>query len=72
MTIQKFKTYQEAKEALWCFNPDAIYYQSLRDFWETSARLKPLKLYSHGITRFQSTRKAAQQLDEWLSDPTHL
>jgi len=45
------------------------YYQSLRQFWDTIARLHPLKKYPHGITRYKSTVEADQKMDEWLSTP---
>jgi len=69
MPIQKFKSFQEAEEALWCFRPNMAYYQSLRQFWDTIARLHPLKKYPHGITRYKSTVEADQKMDEWLSTP---
>ena len=66
MPIEKFRSFAEAEEALWCKLPDAAYYQRLRRFWRGVAKLSSQRLYPHGITRYKSASEAASKMDEWL------
>ena len=66
MPVQKFKTYNEAREALWCFSPDADYYHRLKDFWATVALLHPRPAFPQGITKFKTVAEANQHMDDWL------
>ena len=69
MVVQKFRSFQEAKEALWCFKPDIDYYQSVKEFWKTTARLRPLKKYPHGISKYKSFAEAEKEMEKWLTAP---
>jgi hypothetical protein len=67
MAIQKFRSFQEAKEALWCFKPDINYYQSIQEFWTTIAKLRPIKKYPHGISKYKSLAESEKKMEEWLT-----
>ena len=41
MAIQKFKDFQEAERALWCFYPDEEYYKRVVKLWDLANRLCP-------------------------------
>jgi integrase len=69
MVVQKFRSFQEAKEALWCFKPDADYYKSIQEFWNTTARLRPLKKYPHGISKYKFLAEAEKEMEKWLTTP---
>ena len=66
MPVQKFKSYQDAREALWCFSPDDQYYQQIKEFWYTVSCLRPMRRYPHGVSKFKSVDEASAKMDEWV------
>lgn len=66
MAVQKFKTFQEAREALWTFKPDAAYYESLQSFWLAIDRLQPIKKYPQGVFKYRTMEEADQAMKDWL------
>ncbi|GAB1350905.1 hypothetical protein MASR1M107_31200 [Ignavibacteriales bacterium] len=51
--IKKFKTFDEAQQDLWCFNPDEAYYKRVKEFYELASHLikrKPFK----GVLKFKT------------------
>ena len=53
MPVTKFKSFQEAEEALWCFAPDKAYFQQVRQFFATASRINQQNIRS-GITKYRS------------------
>lgn len=53
MPVTKFRSFQEAEEALWCFAPDKAYFQRVRQFFATASRINPQKIRP-GITKYRS------------------
>jgi hypothetical protein len=39
MSIEKFKTFETAKRALWCFEPDAEYYRRIAAHFKLARKL---------------------------------
>ena len=64
-SIQKFSTFGEAEEALYCFEPDQEYFERVARLWDFVDWICPRK-YARGIFRYRSIEKANEQADEWL------
>ena len=71
MPVIKCKTYQEATENLWCFEPNTAYYKRLAGFWRSINKLCPIK-HPKGIFKYKSTEEAARRIDEWLLNIDYL
>ena len=63
MPIYKFKTFQEAEEALWNFNPDKNYFKSVRKLWEFAGILHKVR-YPRGIFKFSTLEEAQKHREE--------
>jgi hypothetical protein len=57
MPVQRFKTFEEAEQALWCFSPDARYFSRLRSLFHLAARLRPASPLQ-GLQKFKSLHEA--------------
>ena len=57
MPVQKFKTFQEAKEALWSDTIDAAYLKRMADLWARSDRLHP-KRFRPGVYKYKTLEEA--------------
>ena len=57
MTLQKFKTFKEAEQALWNFNPDDAYYKKIKELFELMTNLTPLN-NKKGIYKFKTLASA--------------
>ena len=53
MSIRKFKSFEDAEQALWEFHPDKEYYARLRTFFSMAERLSPIKPQP-GIRKFRN------------------
>lgn len=53
MSIQKFRSFEEAEKALWEFRPDGNYYTRLRAFFLLAQRLHPIQPQP-GIQKFKN------------------
>lgn len=42
--IQRFRTFEEAEKAGWCFNPDAAYMQRVAELWKFADRIFTYKV----------------------------
>jgi len=70
MPIRKFRSIEEMNAAdseLWCAEPDAAYYQRVRQLWEASARLNP-RTWPKGVFKFRSIEEAQAQRDQLLAE----
>jgi hypothetical protein len=59
MTIQKFKTFDEAEKALWVLNPDGDYYEKVRAFYKLISKLSKFS-YPKGIYKFHTLEEAEE------------
>ncbi|MDZ7401156.1 MAG: hypothetical protein ONB37_13425 [candidate division KSB1 bacterium] len=57
MPIYKYKTFEEAEQALWNFNPDEKYLQRVEELWEFANQLNPI-VYPRGIFKFKTIEEA--------------
>lgn len=63
--IQKFSSFEEADDALYCFEPDQEYFERVARLWNFVDRLCP-RNYARGIFRYRSIDEANRQAEEWL------
>lgn len=54
MPVYKYKTFKEAEQALWNFNPDQKYFDRVKQFWNFANQLAPAKPFKKGIIKFHS------------------
>lgn len=59
MSVQKFKTFEEAEKALWNFNPDSEYYKKLRAFYKLFSKLSKFS-YPKGVFKFKTLEEAEE------------
>lgn len=57
MPVQKFKTFEEAEQKLWNFNPDKKYYQSITDLFNLFEILNK-RSCEKGIRKFKTLQQA--------------
>ena len=57
MPVQKFKTFEEASQALWNYKPDAEYYRQVRELYKLYCRLSKFN-YPHGVFKFKTFEEA--------------
>ena len=57
MSIQKFKTFEEAERALWNFNPDQKYYEQVRALYKLFSKVNKFS-YPKGIFKFKTFEEA--------------
>ncbi len=65
MPIEKFETFEEAEQALWCFEPDAEYYKRVRELWKVANHLCPPQ-FPQGVFKYKTFEEANKQKDEWV------
>ena len=64
MTIYKYRTFQEAREAQWVYRPDKQYYKKLRELFDFLSYL-PIPKSPRGVFRYATFREAAEQEIAW-------
>ncbi len=65
MPVYKYKTYQDARDALIVKNPDENYYKMLADFYETFGKIFT-KRFPHGVYKFKTIEEAQKQKEDWI------
>ena len=63
--IQKFSTFEEADEALYCFEPDQEYFERVARLWDFVDTLYPRQC-ARGIFRYRSIQEANDEAESWL------
>lgn len=66
MSIQRFRTFEEAEQALWCSKPDKAYFQRVAWLWELSDRICP-RSYPKGIFKYRTIQEANKDADRWIT-----
>lgn len=59
MSIQKFKSFEEAEKALWITNPDPAYFKRIRAFYKLFSKLSKFS-YPKGVYKFHNLEEAEQ------------
>ncbi|MDQ1354008.1 MAG: hypothetical protein QG657_4317 [Acidobacteriota bacterium] len=65
MGLQKFKTFEEAQQALWCYNPDETYFKQVRELFKLANRLCPPD-FPRGVFKYRTMEEANNAKQEWL------
>jgi hypothetical protein len=66
MQVYKYKTFQEARDALLVKNPDKKYYKMLAEFYENFSKIFTRK-FPHGVYKFKTIQDAQKQKEDWIS-----
>jgi hypothetical protein len=67
MPVYKYKSFQDARDALLVKKPDENYYKMLSGFYETFGKLFT-KRFPHGVYKFKTIKEAQKQKDDWILD----
>lgn len=65
MSVQKFKTHEEAQRALWCFHPDEEYYKRVSRLFKLANRLCPPN-FPRGVFKYRTIEEANKAKEKWL------
>jgi hypothetical protein len=65
MGLQKFKSFQEAEQALWCSHPDEKYFKQVRELFKLANRLCPPD-FPRGVFKYRTMEEADNAKQEWL------
>ncbi|HSL88227.1 MAG TPA: hypothetical protein VK870_02880 [Ignavibacteriaceae bacterium] len=65
MTIQKFKSFEEAERALWNYNPDEEYFKKVSAFYALFSKLNKFS-YPKGIYKFKSFEEAEEHKQKMI------
>jgi len=57
MPIEKFKSFKAARQALWCFEPDAEYYRKIAQHFNLGQKLCP-RYSPKGVFKYHSVSEA--------------
>ena len=63
--IQRFKTFEEADKAAWCFDPDATYWQRVAELWKFADHLLRRR-YPKGVFRYHTIEEANKEAEHWI------
>ena len=64
MPVFKYRTFDQARKALWNFHPDGIYFRQVAELWDTADRLCPVR-YPQGIFKYRNIEEANKQREGW-------
>jgi len=64
MPVYKYKTFEQARIALWCREPDTAYFRQLNALWTLADSLSPFK-YPSGVFKYRTIDEANKQRWEW-------
>lgn len=64
MPVYKYKTFDEARKALWNFNPNAAYFKQVSELWNLANKLCPMT-YPKGVFKYKSINEANEQRRKW-------
>lgn len=68
MPLQRFRDFEEAREALWIERGDPRLAARIRSLWEFAGRLAPGAAGPRGIRRFRTIEEANRERDEWIAE----
>ena len=65
MSLQKFKSFEDAERALWCFTPDEKYFKQLKELFNLANRLCPPN-FPRGVFKYRTLEDASKDKEKWL------
>ena len=67
MPVYKYKSFEDAQKALWCFKTDSNYYKQLSELWNTADMLTPVNC-QRGVFKFKNIVNANKHRTKWELD----
>lgn len=64
MPVQKFRTLQEAEEALWCTDPDDDYLERQARWWAIVRQMEK-RSFPTGVFKYRSIEEADEDRERW-------
>lgn len=64
MPVYKYKTFEEADQALWNFDPDEIFFRKIHELFILAVKLNPV-VYPRGVFKYKTFEEAQEQRLEW-------
>jgi len=64
MAVYKYKTFEQARQGLWCKEPDGTYFRALNSLFALADGLSPSK-YPSGVFKYRTIEEANKQRQEW-------
>jgi hypothetical protein len=64
MTVFKYKTFEDAEQALWNFNPDERFFRKIHELFFLAEKLNPVN-YPPGVFKYKTFEEAQEQRLEW-------
>jgi len=68
MPIQKFRSFEEARRALWVFEPDDEYFRRLEEFFEFAYEVSPFRVM-RGVRKYKSIDDPQRKIDFFFFRP---
>lgn len=65
MSIQKFRTLEDAEQAQWNFHPDKLYYQHIKELFRLGLKLSQSQ-FPHGVFKYKTLDSANKQKQQWI------
>ncbi len=63
--VFRFRSFEEAEQALWCFEPDESYWKRVSRLWGSGQGFAARKC-RRGIFRYRTIQEANREDDEWI------
>lgn len=67
MPVQRFRTYEDARRALWCDRDDPNLHRRIARLWSTAKRLTPLRI-PRGLRKFRNIEEANREREQWVAE----
>lgn len=64
MAVLKYKTFEDAEQALWNFNPDENFFREIHELFIFAAKLNPV-VYPRGVFKYKTFEEAQERRLEW-------
>ncbi len=68
MSLQRFRDFEEAREALWIERSDPRLAARIRSLWAFASRLLPGAAGPRGVRRFRTIEDANREREEWITE----
>jgi hypothetical protein len=65
VSLQKFRSHEEAEQALICPRPDSAYFEKLAGLYELWDSLIP-RTYPRGVFKYRTIEEANEESQRWL------
>ncbi len=67
MPVTKFRTFEEARRALWCDRLDESYFARVAGLWAFSHRLHP-RAFPPGVFKYRQLGDAQRERERWITE----